>query len=382
MSLNQVYIVRTAHFLPNEPISNDEMETYLGLIHGKPSKSRRIVLRNNGIKRRFYALNRKGQGTHTNSQMAALAIQGLFKEKSQELKSVQLITCGTSTPDQFLPSHASMVHGWLPGSANAEVVSPSGACCAGMHALKYAYMSIKSGEVSLAASTGSERASRILRSDMFSIEEQNSELLELNPITSFEKDFLRWMLSDGAGAFLLSDKKNENGFSLRIDWLEGVSFANDVETCMYMAGDKQEDGSLKSYMDYSPAEIMADAILSMKQDVKLLSQHIVSLGFDKMKVILTKHGLTADDINYFLPHMSSEFFRSKILDNMIKNDLNIPEERWFSNLSQVGNVGAGSIYLMIDELFKSDRLKMGDRILVAVPESARFSYMFGLLTVC
>ncbi|TAH42619.1 MAG: StlD/DarB family beta-ketosynthase [Bacteroidetes bacterium] len=382
MSLNQVYIVRTSHFLPNEPISNDEMEDYLGLIHGKPSKSRRIVLRNNGIKRRFYALNRKGQGTHTNSQMAALAVQGLFSDRPSEMKDLQLITCGTSTPDQFLPSHASMVHGWLPQSGNAEVVSPSGACCAGMHALKYAYMAIKSGDVSSAVSTGSERASRILRSDVFAIEEQNSELLEANPITSFEKDFLRWMLSDGAGAFLLSDKKNDDGISLKIEWLEGVSFANDVETCMYMAGDKLDNGSLKSYMDYSPAEIMTNAILSMKQDVKLLSQHIVSLGFDKMKVILDKHGITADDINYFLPHMSSEFFRTKILDNMLKNGFNIPEERWFSNLSQVGNVGAGSIYLMIDELFKSKRLKRGDRILMAVPESARFSYMFGLLTVC
>ncbi len=382
MSLNQVYIVRTAHFLPNEPVSNDEMEEYLGFIHGKPSKSRRIVLRNNGIKRRFYALNKKGKATHTNSQMAGLAVQGLFNEDPTGLNSVQLITCGTSTPDQFLPSHASMVHGWLPLSGNAEVVSPSGACCSGMHALKYAFMAIRTGDVKSAVSTGSERASRILRSDVFAVEEQNSEKLEANPITSFEKDFLRWMLSDGAGAFLLSDTKNEKDLSLRIDWLEGVSFANEVETCMYMAGDKQKDGSLKSYMDYSPAEILTDAILSMKQDVKLLSKHIVSLGFDKMKMILNKHGVKADDITYFLPHMSSEFFRSKILENMIQNELNIPEEKWFSNLSQVGNVGAGSIYLMVDELFKSNKIKKGDKILLAVPESARFSYVFGLLTVC
>jgi len=251
-----------------------------------------------------------------------------------------------------------------------------------MHALKYAYMAIKAGEVSSAASTGSERSSRILRSDVFNIEEQNSELLELSPITSFEKDFLRWMLSDGAGAFLLSDKKNDDGISLKIEWLEGVSFANQVETCMYMAGDKQEDGSLKSYMDYSPAEIMINAVLSMKQDVKLLSKHIVSLGFDKMKLILNKHGVRSEDIDYFLPHMSSEFFRSKILENMTQNDLHIPEEKWFSNLSQVGNVGAGSIYLMVDELFKSGRLKKGEKILLAVPESARFSYVFGLLSVC
>ena len=60
MSFKEVYITKTASYLPNEPVSNDEMEEYLGLINAKPSKSRRIVLRNNGIKRRFYAITKEG----------------------------------------------------------------------------------------------------------------------------------------------------------------------------------------------------------------------------------------------------------------------------------------------------------------------------------
>ncbi len=59
MSLNKVYINNTSSFLPNEAVSNDAMETYLGLINNNPSKSRAIVLRNNGIKQRYYALQRK-----------------------------------------------------------------------------------------------------------------------------------------------------------------------------------------------------------------------------------------------------------------------------------------------------------------------------------
>jgi 3-oxoacyl-[acyl-carrier-protein] synthase-3 len=47
------------------------------------------------------------------------------------------------------------------------------------------------------------------------------------------------MLSDGAAAFLLSDKPNADGLSLRVDWIEGVSYANEMETCMYMACEKQ-----------------------------------------------------------------------------------------------------------------------------------------------
>jgi 3-oxoacyl-[acyl-carrier-protein] synthase-3 len=102
MSFNEVYITRTARFLPNQPISSDEMEDYLGMISGKPSKSRRIVLRNNGIKTRYYALTKEGKATHTNAQMAALAIRGLFENEPHGLKSFQFLSCGTSSPDQIL----------------------------------------------------------------------------------------------------------------------------------------------------------------------------------------------------------------------------------------------------------------------------------------
>lgn len=45
----KVYINRIASYLPNKPISNDEMEDYIGMIGGKPSRVRSIVLRQNGI---------------------------------------------------------------------------------------------------------------------------------------------------------------------------------------------------------------------------------------------------------------------------------------------------------------------------------------------
>jgi 3-oxoacyl-[acyl-carrier-protein] synthase III len=382
MSFKEVYITKTASFLPNEPVSNDEMEEYLGLINKKLSKSRRIVLRNNGIKRRFYAITKEGKATHTNAQMTALAVKALFDNHPEALKSIELLCCGTSSPDQMMPSHAVMVHGWLPEANAIEVVSPSGVCCAGMHALKYAYMAVQTGDVQRAVSAGSERLSRVLRSDVFEDEVQNLTALEENPYISFEKEFLRWMLSDGAAAFLLSDKKNEEGISLRIEWLEGVSYANEMEACMYMGSEKMEDGSLKSYMDYTPEEIMKGSVLSMKQDVKLLSENIVPLGGIKLKALFERKRLTAADIDYFLPHMSSEFFRNKIAAQLELNGMGIPQEKWFTNLDTLGNVGAGSIYLMIDELFRSGKLKKGEKILLLVPESSRFSYMYALLTVC
>jgi 3-oxoacyl-[acyl-carrier-protein] synthase III len=382
MSETKVYINSTSKYFPNNPVSNDEMEEYLGFIDGRPSKSKKIVLRNNGIVNRYYALDKNGKSTHTNAQMTALAVKELFKDNPGKVKDIELLSCGTSSPDQVMPSHGVMAHGWLPELEAIEVVSPSGVCCAGMHAIKYAYLAIKSGEMKAAVATGSERFSGLLVSDVFEEEAQKLKEMEENPFIAFQKDFLRWMLSDGASAFLMSDKPNPDGISLRIDWIEGVSYASEMETCMYMGGEKQEDGTLKGFMEYTPEEIMNKSIFSIKQDITLLSDNIVHLGGKKIKEIMDRRRLTAADVDYFLPHISSDFFKTKIYDLVEYYGGGIPYEKWFINLYTVGNVGAASVFLMIDELFHSGRLKKGERLLLLVPESARFSYMYALLTVC
>src|ERR1700743_108749 len=150
----QVYINSTSAYFPNDPVSNDEMEEYLGYIDGRPSKSKKIVLRNNGIINRYYALDKNGKSTHTNAQMTALAVKELFKDNPEKIKEIELLSGGTSSPDQVMPSHGVMTHAWVPEAESIEVVSPAGVCCAGMHAIKYAYMAIKTGDVRWAGATG------------------------------------------------------------------------------------------------------------------------------------------------------------------------------------------------------------------------------------
>jgi 3-oxoacyl-[acyl-carrier-protein] synthase-3 len=64
-----------------------------------------------------------------------------------------------------------------------------------------------------------------------------------------------------------------------------------------------------------------------------------------------------------------------------KAGLPIPEERWFTNLSSTGNTGSAAIYIMVDELFRSGKLRDGQHLLCYVPESGRFSSGFIYLTV-
>lgn len=380
--MNKVYVNKTAMFLPNEPVANDDMELFLGNINGKPSKSKKIILRNNGIKTRYYALDKEGKPTHTNADLAAEVVKQLINDSSMDFNDLELLACGTTSPDQLLPSHAVMVHGLLPNTKPMEVISMSAVCCAGMHAMKYAYMAIRSGEVSNAIVTGSERMSANMMAHKFDEEANKLTELNQNPYISFDKEFLRWMLSDGAAGFLLSDQPNKEGLNITLDWIEGVSYANEMETCMYMGAEKREDGTLKGFTDFTPIEIAEKSIMSVKQDISLLDGNIVRLGGQKLKEIFDKKGIGPQDIDYFLPHISSEFFRSKIVDLMKYLGEELPQEKWFINLSETGNIGTASVFAMMHDLLKSGKLKEGDRILGLVPESGRFNYMYCMFTVC
>jgi 3-oxoacyl-[acyl-carrier-protein] synthase-3 len=373
-----VYITRLSKYLPNEAIANDEMESVLGMVNGKPSKARAIVLRNNGIKTRYYAL-RNGERTHTNMGMAAEAIRALFDEKLP-IENLEMITAGTTSPEQILPSHAAMIHGEL-AIHPVELISGTGACCSSIQAMKYAYMAIGCGLTNTAASVGSERLSNWMHASRFESEADNLAKLEENPYIAFEKDFLRWMLSDGAGAALLQSTKNEDGISLQINWLETTSFANELETCMYAGGIKNEDKSLSGWNDLEPESWAKESVFALKQDTRLLGDNVVPKGGVFLKKLMDKHNLTSDDVDYFLPHMSSEFFKNQIRENLAGIGMNLPEEKWFYNLTRVGNVGSASPFLMLEELFNSDKLKKGDRILVMVPESSRFLFAYIYLTV-
>ncbi|PZX48731.1 beta-ketoacyl-ACP synthase III [Algoriphagus chordae] len=376
--MKDVFITRISKFLPNRPIGNDEMEEKLGIINKAESKARRIVLRNNQIKQRYYAIDDNGDITHNNAQLTKEAIS-LLCDDTFKPEQIELISCGTSSPDQILPSHAAMVHGFLK-NGNVEINSPSGACCSGMNALKYGFLSVKSGQTSNAVCTGSERTSAWMKADIFQQEVEALVALEETPILSFNKEFLRWMLSDGAGAFLLQNEP-KGDLPLKIEWMEGYSYAHEMEACMYAGADKTADGYLKPWSEFKSDEWGKKSLFAMKQDIKLLGEFILKKGVESLKKALGKHKLKPEDIDFYLPHISSYYFKDSLYEEMKEQGVEVPMEKWFLNLYKIGNVGAGSIYIMLEELRNAGILKKGDKILLSVPESSRFSYAVALVTV-
>ena len=373
-----VYITRLSKYLPNDPVSNEEMEDILGLINGLSSKAKPLILRNNQIKTRYYALDRNGNATHSNAELTKRAVENLFDDKFK-LEDIDVLSCGTSSPDQILPAHAAMVHGLL-GGARIEINSSTGACSAGVQALKFGFLSVLAGDSENAVCVGSERFSIWMLAKYFKEEAHKIAQLEGDGIIAFEKDFLRFMLSDGAGAALLQNEPNNNGLSLRIDWLQQRSFANELPTCMYSGSIKKEDGSIVGWSDMEQDQWTSQSVFAVKQDTKLLGEWIVKKGGEFLMDIIKRRNVDITKLTYFLPHLSSQYFAPRIDKEFAILGLDIPKEKWFTNLSTVGNVGAGSPYLMLEEIFSSGKLKKGDTLLMMVPESARFNYAYVHLT--
>lgn len=370
--MKDVYITSLGAFLPNKPITNDEIESYLGLINGKESSLKKRILNQNGIKTRFFALNKEQETTHSNAELAINAINNAINKSNLRASDIQLLATGTTQGDLPIPGFASMVHAGLDFST-CEVASFQSVCASSIMALKNAFAQIKSEEKQNAVCVGSEFASRLFKASRF--EGQNIKR------TSFDTEFLRWMLSDGAGALVLENKRAEKGLSLKIEWIDLESHAHKFPLCMFTGKNDNNNEDEPTWLDYPDYESASAAgAINLKQDVKLLNK-VVHTGVNHYFDLIDKNLINPKEIDWLCCHYSSEFFKQPIKDLMKKGGGEIPEEKWFSNLATKGNTGAASIFIMLEELMYSGKLKEGDSILCMVPESGRFITSFMNLTV-
>jgi 3-oxoacyl-[acyl-carrier-protein] synthase-3 len=362
------FITGVGAFLPGDPIGNDELETYLGSIPGSSDRLRRRMLEANGIEKRHYAIDRHGQTTILNEEMAAEAIRAALQGRGMTPRGIGMLATGTTQADLPVPGFASMVHGRI-GGGPMETLTAGGVCASGMAALSAVTDAIRLGRHRVGVSVGSELVSRTLRANRFATR------------PGFDAEFLRYMLSDGAGAVVVESEPRPDGVSLRIDWAHLVSHAHRFPVCMYagaaapdriVAGDTWQDQP-------TPAGAHAEGMLNLRQDTGILN-NIVALGVEEYVGLVRAGRIVPGEIDHLLVHYSSEYFRSDIVRLMAEAGLMISEERWFTNLATKGNTGAASIYIMLEEAWSTGRFTPGDRVLLMVPESGRFTVSFVHLT--
>ena len=379
--MGDAFITTAATELPGPPVSNDDIEGYLGVLREDRGRLRRRVLESNGIVTRHYAIDPKtGEATHNQAQMQALAIRRLLSRAGLSTVDIDLLSCSTAIPDLITPGIASMVHGEL-GGHPLEIATAGGVCASSMTAFKYATMAVRTGEASVAVVGGSERLSASLRARFFQAELDARKVDESDPHIGLGAEFLRFMLSDGAGCVLLQPRPSETRISLRVEWVQLVSYAHELPTCMYMGGKKLEDGTMTSWRDAGDLnQAVREGYFNLTQDVGLLQRNIIPVTVTQTIQHLQKtREFTPNLVDWVLPHFSSELFAERALAAFRDLGFRVADSQVRSNLAQRGNVGSASIFVMIDELLESGDLRPGDGVLVVVPESGRFNTGYALL---
>lgn len=355
------YITHTGSFLPGPPVENEDIDRFLGSLDGEADVKRQ-VLAMNGIVRRHYAQDESQRPTHDVYQLATCAIENCLA-KCDTIPKFSFLSAGTTHAPLSGPGLASIIHHRLQvaGHINesVEISSHAGICTSAAAALVAASRAVRTGEHSAAICVGAEHASEVLKSSVIRPVDDRSAQSDVRRSQWFMSVFLRFMLSDGAGAFLMQNEPTKGSLCFQVDWTHSMSFAHEAPLCMKL----QNSNSLLS------------------QDVSILSRYLFPTGRAFVEAALAKNNESLSAYRMVLPHLSSYFFRRKVerILEELSQDPKLPVPYW-TNLATAGNTGSASIYVMLDHFLREHTLNPGDRLLLFIPESGQFNFVMVSLT--
>ena len=379
--LRDVYITGTGVFLPGPPVGVGAMEDHIGRIGGRASAVGRRALRWNGVETRHYAMAADGTVEHSNASMAAGAAQAALDDAGLGLGDLQHLATATTQGDYLVPGHGPAVHAELGdlfgGIGPIEVASYQSVCASALMAAKGAWLQVRAGEANVAVATGSEFSSRWFRPGFY----EGTDLIDAKGRVRMEADFLRFTLSDGAGAVVMEPRPRQDGLSLKVEWIDLTSLAGAFDPCMWAGSTFADRADMKSAWSHAgPVAAHGVGAVALLQDFELLKIVIRAwIGVWMKKV--DEGRIVPDQVDHLLCHYSARSLREEIVSVLKSTRAMIPEEKWFSNLTTVGNIGSASIWVMLDEFMKSGRAKAGEKVLLIVPESGRAMVGFMMLEV-
>lgn len=369
-----VFITGCGRFLPGEPVANDQIEDHIGRIHDRSSVLGRRALRWNGIETRHYALDAKGRGFDTNAGMSAKAVSAALDDAGLAIADLGLLATATTQGDYLVPGHATAVHGAL-GSRAMEIASFQSVCGSSLMAAKCAWLNVGAGEHDVAAACAGEFSSRWFCPSFY----EGTALVDAKGRARAEADFLRFTLSDGAGAVIMEPKPRRDAMSLRVEFVDIVSLADRFDPCMWAGAAVETRADLATGWGTSgPIAAHAAGAIALLQDFELLKRVIRAWVGVYLEKVDEKRIVPAT-IDWLLCHYSALSLREEIVSLLEKTDGMVPQDKWFSNLPWVGNVGSASIWIMLEEFLRGERLKRGQKLLCVVPESGRALVGFMML---
>ena len=357
----ECFLTATGAYLPGDPIANDQIGDFLGSLDGEADVAE-SVLKMNGIVQRYYAQDQQQRATHDVYDLALKAAQSCLAARSPVVP-ISYLAAGTTYAPLAAPGISSILHARLQAAGLVaqplEISSHAGICTSSAAGLVAAVRSIQQGEHQAALSIGAEHASEVLKSTAIQPLDDRADHADIRKSQWFMSVFLRFMLSDGAGAWLLESQPRTTGLSLRVDWTHSMSFAHEAPLCMKLD----------------------NATRLLSQDVTILSRYFYSFAHRFVSTALEQRREQLQAYRVVLPHMSSFFFQRRMerIMQAIAGNPDPPVSYW-TNLATAGNTGAASIYVMLHQYLQHHPPAHGDRLLLFIPESGQFNFVLISLT--
>ena len=295
-------------YLPERILTNAELATRI-------DTSDEWIVQRTGIRERHVA----AEGEFT-SHLAIKAARAALHHARLDAQSIDLIVLATSTPDNTFPATAVAVQEGL-GINHGAAFDLQAVCSGFVFALATADNFLRAGTYKRALVIGAETFSRIL---------------------DWNDRGTCVLFGDGAGAVVLEAQTEPGKSSDR-----GV-----------LTTHLRSDGRHKSklYVDGGPSSTQTVGLLRMEG--REVFKHAVGMITDVIVDAFNATGLTADDIDWFIPHQANK----RIIDASA-NKLHIAPQKVVLTVDLHGNTSAASIPLALAVAVKDGRVKKGDLLL-------------------
>jgi len=260
----------------------------------------------------------------SSADMAAKASERAMEAAGLTHEDIDLIICGTVTPDYKLPSNACVLQEKI-GFPNAVAFDVVAACTGFINGLSIANSFIATGQHRRALIIGTEK---------------------LSSFTNYEDRNTCVLFGDAAGAVVVEPCEDGRGvlssFMKSDGSMRPLLWSKVGGTRHPYSSDFAFDGSDKILMNGS--DIFKVAVRAMSKAAK---------------EVIDDAGLTIDDIALIVPHQAN----IRIIDAVAKR-LGVGRDRMFLNIEKYGNTSSASVPLALDEAFRTGRIKDGDHVVM------------------
>jgi 3-oxoacyl-[acyl-carrier-protein] synthase-3 len=297
-------------YVPDDILSNEDLSKFV-------DTSDEWITSRTGIKERRILRN------GASSDMAAAAVKQLLEKKGIDPLDIDLVICGTVTPDHPFPSTANILSDKT-GMKNAWSFDVNAACSGFLFALATGSQFIETGKYKKVIVVGVDK---------------------MTSIVDYQDRTTCVIFGDGAGAVLL--EPNTEGLGV-MDFILH-SDGSGREFLVQPAGGSLHPASI---------ETVENRMHYVKQEGQSVFKFAVTNMADVSAEIMEKNNLTSDDVQWLVPHQAN----LRIID-ATANRMGLSKEKVMINIEKYGNTTAGTLPLCLWDYEK--QLKKGDTLILS-----------------